>query len=69
MLGARAMHGRGWQGKCQRGVKGGKLLAGIWCRGGSFLHRTWKRAIFLLVIAMACMGIAGDAGNERTKRG
>ena len=49
-------------------VEGGEILEGIWY-GGMCLHGTWKGAEFLLATAMACTGIAGDDGDERSRRG
>ena len=56
LLWTRAMHGRGWQGKCWRGVEWGKLVEGIWCVGTIFFVSNSN-------------GIAGDASDERTKKG
>ena len=36
---------------------------------GQFLQGTWKGTVFLLATAMTCIGIAGDASDERTKKG
>ena len=51
-------------------VEGALKMANCWKGfgvGDPFLHETWKGVDVLLATAMACTGIAGDAGDERTK--
>ena len=50
------------------GVEGGKLLIGIWYVGSIFA-RNMERGRTFVSDNNGLMGIAGDAGDERTKKG
>ena len=47
LVGMRVIHGRGLQGKCWRGVEGGKILTGSWCRGTVFARNAEGVGMFV----------------------
>ena len=63
-----AMHGRDGKVNVEGTLKGANCWKGfgVW---RPFLRGTRKGAEFLLATAIACMGVEGNAGDKRTKKG